>query len=514
MASDSGNTLSLWMTRTELAAHPELTEDERADLCVVGAGIAGLTTAYHAAAEGRSVVVLDDGPIAGGETCRTSAHLSNVIDDRFQSLERVLGEGGARDAQRSHADAIERIERIVTLERLDCDFERVDGYLFLAPGQESELLSREEEAAVRAEFPGLQRLARAPLPFDTGPCLRFPRQAQFDPLRYLAGLVDAIQRMGGRLRSRSHVVAVEGGTDARVRTSAGREVRAEAIVVATNSPVNDRFKIHTKQAPYRTYVIAAGVPRGTLIRALYWDMAEPYHYVRLAQGARGAEHEMLLVGGEDHKTGQEQDPAHRHDALERWMRERFPLAGPIELRWSGQVLETMDGLAHIGPNPLDHDNVFVATGDSGMGMTHGTLAGMILADLSAGRENRWASLYDPSRKSLRNTGHFLKENLNVAAQYVRDYATPGEIASADMIAPGSGAILRHGLTKVAAHRDAAGRLHELSAVCPHLGCIVHWNRVEKTWDCPCHGSRFAAEGRVINGPANRDLAPAEHHAAT
>jgi glycine/D-amino acid oxidase-like deaminating enzyme/nitrite reductase/ring-hydroxylating ferredoxin subunit len=512
MPADSGKTLSLWMTRTELGARPELAEDERADLCVVGAGIAGLTTAYHAAAEGRSVVVLDDGPVAGGETCRTSAHLSNVIDDRFQSLERLHGVEGTRDAQRSHADAIERIERIVAQERIDCDFERVDGYLFLAPGQEPELLTREEEAARRAEFPGLRRLPRAPFPhFDTGPCLCFPGQAQFDPLRYVAGLVGAIERLGGRLRSRSHVVAVEGGSNAHVRTSAGREVRAQAIVVATNSPVNDRFKIHTKQAPYRTYVIAARVPQGALRRGLYWDMAEPYHYVRLAPA--GAEHEMLVVGGEDHKTGQEQDPAQRHDALERWMRERFPFAAEVELRWSGQVLETLDGLAHIGRNPLDHDNVFVATGDSGMGLTHGTLAGMILADLSAGRSNPWASLYDPARKSLRTASHFLKENLNVAAQYLRDYATPGEITSVDAIAPGSGAVVRHGLMKVAVYRDADGQLHELSAVCPHLGCIVHWNAVEKTWDCPCHGSRFAAQGRVINGPANRDLAPAEHHVA-
>jgi nitrite reductase/ring-hydroxylating ferredoxin subunit len=186
------------------------------------------------------------------------------------------------------------------------------------------------------------------------------------------------------------------------------------------------------------------------------------------------------------------------------MRQHYPTAGPLEFRWSGQVMETQDGLAFIGRNPLDANNVYVATGDSGMGMTHGTIAGMLICDLIQGRPNRWASLYDPSRIRAGAVGDFLKENLNVAAQY-GSWLTPGEVKSVDEIIPNTGAVIREGATKVAVFRDEAGELHRHSAVCTHLGCIVAWNKAASTWDCPCHGSRFAADGRVINGPASQNL---------
>ena len=217
-------------------------------------------------------------------------------------------------------------------------------------------------------------------------------------------------------------------------------------------------------------------------------------------------HDLLIVGGEDHKTGQAIDQADRYARLETWTRERFPMAQEVRFRWSGQVMETIDGLAFIGRNPLDEPNVFVATGDSGMGMTHGTIAGILLTDLILGRENPWAALYDPSRKSLGALGTFAKENLNVAKQY-GDWLTGGDVESVEEIPTGKGAVIRRGMTKVAVYRDDRGTLHERTAVCPHLGCIVNWNDAENTWDCPCHGSRFDRMGVVINGPANSDLGP-------
>jgi nitrite reductase/ring-hydroxylating ferredoxin subunit len=216
--------------------------------------------------------------------------------------------------------------------------------------------------------------------------------------------------------------------------------------------------------------------------------------------------EILIVGGEDHKTGQADDADARHARLEAWARRWFPAARDVAYRWSGQVMETVDGLAYIGRNPHDEPNVYIATGDSGMGMTHGTIAGMLITDLILGRDNPWATLYNPGRQTVRATVEWLGENLNVMRQY-GDWLTAGEVRSADEVAPGSGAVLRRGLHKVAVHRDDQGAIHELSATCPHLGCIVHWNDAEKTWDCPCHGSRFDRLGKVINGPANQDLAP-------
>jgi Rieske Fe-S protein len=272
--------------------------------------------------------------------------------------------------------------------------------------------------------------------------------------------------------------------------------------VATNTPVNDLFAIHTKQAAYLTYVMGARVPRGSVTKALYWDTPDPYHYVRIESS--GAEkHDILIVGGEDHKSGQADDAGERFARLESWTRTRFPMIESIEYRWSGEVLEPIDGMAFIGHNPLDKDNVYIATGDSGNGMTHGTIAGILLTELIMGRESEWAPLYDPSRKTLRALPEFAKENINVAEQYA-DWVRPGEVEDEGEIVPGTGAILRRGLTKVAAYKDN-NKVHERSAVCPHLGCIVDWNSLEKTWDCPCHGSRFDAYGCVINGPANHDL---------
>jgi glycine/D-amino acid oxidase-like deaminating enzyme/nitrite reductase/ring-hydroxylating ferredoxin subunit len=503
MTESSGASKSVWLEVNVPDFRP-LGADARADVCVVGAGIAGLTTAYLLAREGQGVIVLEDGGVGSGETGRTTAHLTCALDDRYYELERLHGTRGARLAAASHAAAIDRVEAIVREEGIDCDFERLDGYLFVPPGDSTEVLELEEAAAQRAGLE-VERMTRAPLDsFDTGPCLRFPRQAQFHPMKYLAALAEAIERRGGRVFTRTHADRIEGGANARVHTSGGHSVACSAVVVATNTPVNDVVTIHTKQAPYRTYVIGARVPRGAVARALYWDTPDPYHYVRL-QSAGDAD--LLIVGGEDHKTGQADDAEERYARLEAWARERFPMIEAVTYRWSGQVMEPVDGLAFIGPNPGDAPNVYIATGDSGNGMTHGTLAGMLLADLIQGRENEWATLYDPARVTLRAAKEFASENLNVAAQYA-DYATPGDVDSPDAIQPGEGAVIRRGLAKVAVYRDEAGALHERSAVCTHLGCVVAWNAGEKSWDCPCHGSRFDPFGRVVNGPAISDLAPA------
>lgn len=514
MKSDSGETTSVWMaTTTEIESDGKLTEDTSTDVVIVGAGIAGMTTAYLLTREGKRVVVLDDGAIGGSMTGRTTAHLVNALDDRYYELERLHGERGARLAAASHTAAIDRIEQIVREENIDCEFERLDGYLFAPPDESKEKLEDELKATHRVGLTETELVERAPLKdFDTGKALRFPNQAQFHPLLYLKGLARAIRRDGGRIHTGTHAAKIEGGEkSARVETTDGRVVTAFSVVVATNTPVNDRFAIHTKQAPYLTYVIGARVPSGSVTKALYWDTPDPYHYVRLESiNATNQEtnerekYDLLIVGGEDHKTGQADDANKRFGWLERWTRTRFPMIEEVEFQWSGQVMEPVDGLAFIGRNPMDDDNVYIATGDSGNGMTHGTIAGILLTDLIMGRQNEWETLYDPTRKTLKALPEFASENLNVAAQYT-DLVTPGDVDSADEIKPGEGAIIRHGLKKVATYRDEAGTVHERSAVCVHLGCIVDWNSKEKTWDCPCHGSRYDAYGKVFQGPANSDL---------
>lgn len=486
-----------------------LTEDAHADVCIVGAGIAGMTTAYLLSKEGKSVIVLDDGPIGGGMTGRTTAHLVNALDDRYFELERLHGEKGARLAAESHTAAIDRVEAIVRKEKIDCEFERLDGYLFVPPGDAKKILDDELDAALRAGLK-LEKVERAPIDsYDTGAALRFPRQAQFHPLKYLAGLAQAIKQSGGSIYTQTHASKIEGGDQAVIETSGGAVVTADAVVVATNSPVNDLVAIHTKQAAYQTYVIGARVPRGSVNRALFWDTPDPYHYLRIETVETGAEtYDLLIVGGEDHKTGQEDDANRRFGILERWTRVRFPMIESIDYRWSGEVLEPIDGLAFIGHNPLDEPNVFIATGDSGNGMTHGTIAGILITDLIMERENKWTELYEPSRKTLRALPGFVSENLNVAIEYT-GLVTPGEVDSVAEIEPGKGSVIRRGLKKVAVYKDDSGAVHERSAICRHLGCVVGWNTLESTWDCPCHGSRYDAYGHVIQGPANSDLPEAD-----
>jgi glycine/D-amino acid oxidase-like deaminating enzyme/nitrite reductase/ring-hydroxylating ferredoxin subunit len=503
----SGSNASPWLVQFEMPRFEPLRADTTADVCVVGAGIAGMSAAYLLSSEGKKVVVLDDGDVGSGETGRTTAHLVTALDDRYYELERLHGERGAHLAAESHAAAIDLIDRIIERERIDCDFYRVDGYLFEPPEGDPANLDRELEAAERAGLRDVQIITRAPLPFDTGPALRFSRQGQFHPLKYLRGLLAAFQRNGGLVFTQTHVCDVKGGNEPEVVTTGGARVRAKSVVVATNAPVNDRVVIHTKQGPYRTYVIGYRVPRGSIELGLYWDNQDPYHYIRL-QHTRETEDgfDRLIVGGEDHKTGQINDQTPFAN-LDRWVREHFPMTGEIEFSWSGQVLEPIDSLAFIGKNPLER-NVYIATGDSGNGMTHGTIAGILLTDLIMGRENDWEKLYDPRRRTLMATGEFAKENLNVAAQY-SDWVRAGEAGSVDEIAVGEGAVIRDGAVKRAVYRDTDGHVHACSATCTHLGCVVRWNSLEKTWDCPCHGSRFDRFGEVLNGPAIERLKPVE-----
>ena len=508
--------VSYWIDSFQIPLRPALATDLRVDVCVIGAGIAGMTTAYLLAKEGRSVAVLEDGNIGGGMTGFTTAHLTCALDDRYAELEGYHGEKGIRLAAASHSQSIDCIERIVHTEQIDCDFLRLDGFLFAPPGDTRETLDEELAAAHRAGLTAVEKVPRAPIQkFDTGAALRFPNQAQFHPLKYLDGLARAIERSGGKIFCNTRATSVAGGNDARAETRNG-VVSAAAIVVATNVPINDRLVIHTKQAPYMTYVIGAEIAAGGVTEALYWDtrqsVDEPesdasYHYVRLAKGRDAGAKDVLIVGGEDHKTGQQDDGEERFARLESWTRERWPDIERVAFRWSGQVMEPADGMAFIGRNPMDKPNVYVVTGDSGNGMTHGTLAGMLLTDLIQDRNNEWETLYDPGRVILRTATTFLKENVNVAAQYAKGYLGAGEVKDAEEIAVGEGAVVRRGLKKVAVFRSESGAFLERSAVCPHLGCVVAWNSVEKTWDCPCHGSRFDKMGKVINGPANRGLDP-------
>lgn len=499
------DTKSLWM-ETFIPAASRLSGQERANVGVVGAGIAGLSVAYELAARGRSVIVLDRGRIGSGMTARTTAHLATALDDDYKELIRVRGEDCARLYYQSVAAAIDRAQAIQSAEGIDCDYRRLDGYWVLAPETSPSHLHEEYESCRSLGIP--VELCSDATPIHHGGLarsLRFPRQARFHPTKYLAGLAKALHRRGARLYGDTCVEAIEHGRGEIVLKTSGGEVRVTDVVVATNSPVNLRVAIHTKQAPYRTYVIAAKVPAGSLLDALYWDTLDPYHYVRLQPAS--ANEDIVIVGGEDHKSGEADDGQARFAALEQWTRARLPMIGEITHRWSGQVLEPMDFTGFIGRSP-DEEHVFLVSGDSGQGMTNGMVAGLLIADLMTIGGNSWEAVYLPERKISKNITTFISENITPLKNFA-EYLGADALASVERLRLGEGRLVRSGLKKIAASRDRHGELHLLSASCTHLGCVVHWNSLEQCWDCPCHGSQFAPDGTALNGPAVSPLVPVE-----
>jgi Rieske Fe-S protein len=357
----------------------------------------------------------------------------------------------------------------------------------------------------------VEKVAAMPGIDDNSPAILFREQATFHPLKYLQGLSKAVIEKGGLIFTNTHAKEID---ETGIVTSDGYKVSAKNIVVATNSPVNNKYVMHLKQYPYRTYVIGAMVRKGTLPNVLWWDTGDsyenedipPYHYVRIQP--YNELYDLLICGGEDHPTGEPNVivEENRYSRLVTWARRRFNFS-EIIYRWSGQVLEPMDGLAFIGHTPMDKENIYIVTGDSGNGMTHGTISGMLLTDMILKKENAWEKIYNPSRFKLMKSGStFFREIASMLVDYYRHKPYDAEAKKLSALEKGGhGEIVELDGDKYGAFRDEDDKIHLVGAECMHLGCIVKWNNDEKTWDCPCHGSRFTSEGKVINGPANADL---------
>jgi glycine/D-amino acid oxidase-like deaminating enzyme/nitrite reductase/ring-hydroxylating ferredoxin subunit len=507
----SGANTSYWVASVQPFTTRKLTRSIETDVVVVGGGIAGVSVAYNLSRNGVKVVLVEDGNIGSGETGRTSAHLVSALDDRYYDLEQMYGEESTRMIAESHSRAIDFVESAVETEAIDCDFERVPGYLFLHKNDKADALIREFEATRKAGL-DVHELREIPGMRQEGRSLRFSQQAQFHPLKYVKGLCEAIIEYGGEIYTDTHAEEINGEG---ITTAEGHKVSAKHIIVATNTPVNNKLIFHLRQYAYRTYVIGMKIKKGAVPHSLWWDTGDheinadfaPYHYVRLQP--YDETHELLICGGEDHPTGQpEKDDASesmRYARLEQWTRQRFPVEDVI-YNWSGQVMETMDALGYIGKNPLDKENVYIITGDSGNGLTNAGVAAMLLTGLIMKGDHPWKDLYSPSRFKLFTAGKvFVKEVIGGLTQYMKTKPKNTERETLTQLVAGEGKIIEMRGRKYAVYKDDRNLLHFVSAECTHLGCIVKWNTDEKTWDCPCHGSRFTFEGKVVNGPANKDL---------
>lgn len=491
---------SYWLEHVPAeAVFPALNTDVYTDVLVIGGGITGLMSAYQLTRAGKKVTLVDKDRIGGGESGYTTAFLMYATDASLQKLHGTFGDAGAKQAWESGEKIIDTLESIIEQERIDCDFRRCSAYLSAANENHLKHLKKE---LVLAEKLGFQ-LALAP---DTGPfhgiqALHIPNQAVFHPGKFMQGLAEAIVTYGGTIYEDTTVERFDEKDPHRIHTSGGK-ISAQHVVVATHSPINHPFEGPTRLFATQSYVIAASIPADSIPDALYLDMEDPYHYLRLQ---KETDHDIVILGGEDRPTGGDTHTEERHRKLEDFLRSHLDVPYTITHRWSGQILETADGLPYIGRSLACKDH-YIATGYAGNGMTFGCIAGVLIADLILDRPSPYKDLYTPAR--IKGIGSMLKFGAHTAKNLVKDRLTPVKNITDD-IAPGEGKIIEQDGKKVAAFRSKSGKLITCSAICTHLGCVVGWNTAEKSWDCPCHGSRFDTEGKVLNGPAIDPLPPVD-----
>jgi glycine/D-amino acid oxidase-like deaminating enzyme/nitrite reductase/ring-hydroxylating ferredoxin subunit len=490
---------SVWVdTAPDPPLHPQLDGDVHADVAVVGGGIVGITTALLLAEAGASVVLLEAGRLAGGTSGFTTAKVSSQHGLIYDTLRSKHGAEAARRYGEANEAALAWIAARVQRDGLDCDFRRQPSYAYVTSAEDREQVEREAEAAVEAGLPA-QLVEETPLPFPVAAAVRFEHQAELHPRKYLFALAERLDALdGARIFERSHAVEVGKHEGRQVAKGPGGRVLAERVVIATHYPFLDRSLSFARLHPTRSYAIACRIA-GAPPEGMHISGDSPTRSVRGIPMPDGEE--LLLVGGEGHKTGTESDTELRYERLEAFAREHWDVRS-VEHRWSAQDPTTLDLLPYVGPILPGNDAVLMATGFAKWGMTNGTAAALLLADLCLGREARWKDLFDPWRVTLRQSvPRLVKENAQVGARFVGDRLRHADPRPIENLRRGEGAIVEHEGERIAAARDDDGTLHAVSARCTHLGCLVQWNNAERSWDCPCHGSRFGLDGTVLEGPA-------------
>ncbi|HYG22819.1 MAG TPA: FAD-dependent oxidoreductase [Verrucomicrobiae bacterium] len=497
-------TESYWQSSAALPQFPSLANDLTVDVVIIGAGLTGITAAYLLKREGVKVALLDRQRVAQADTGHTTAHLTYVTDERLKDLVKSFGRDAAKSFWEAGGAAIDQIHDNIRQLNVDAEFKWVDGFLHESfnGSDAKDRRSLEEDAALARELGFGAEFVRS-IPAFGRAGVRFANQAKFHPFKYLAAMLQTIPGDGSHVFENTEFSEVK--SDPMIVHAGRHKIRCEYLFIATHTPLLGKAGMlkgtlfQSKLALYTSYVLGARLPKGTLPEALFWDTTDPYYYLRVE---RLADHDFAIFGGEDCKTAQEENPEEVFARLQRKLKEILPGA-EVQQRWLGQVVETDDGLPFIGENEKQQ---FIATGFCGNGFTLGTLAAAMARDQYLQRKNPWFDLFRVNRKQFHGGAwRYVTENLDYPYYMLRDRVAPADGDSLDDLKLGDGKILQLKGKKVAAYRGSDGKVTLLSPVCTHLGCLVKWNPADKTWDCPCHGSRFKPEGDVFSGPAESPL---------
>lgn len=499
MTTLSGKPVSFWLDSTTKTSFPKM-QNVTVDVAIVGAGITGITAAYLLKKAGKSVALIEAQQIAASASGHTTAKVTSLHQLIYADLIDRHGEDKARLYGESNQAGVEFVASTVEQEEIDCDFQRNETYSFAEDQENLDKIQKEYDAATKLGLPA-EFVTETTLPFDIAGAVKFTNQAQFHVRKYLLHLANTIPGEGSYVFEDSRVQTVDEETPCKVYAN-DITLQATDVLLTTHLPIMDQGLYFAKTYPQRSYIIGAKISEEKAPQGMYIGVGKNYHSIRTTPAEDG--NLLLLIGGGSHKVGEKSETEESYLELERYLHSHFGV-DQVDYRWSSQDYESFDKLPYIGKLTPGNDHIYVATGFSLWGMSKGSMAGMMLADLVQGKTNPWADLYDSLRATPFVTKESIKNNLDVGMHWVTDRLKGIQDWSTDDVKPGEGKIITLKGEKVGVYKNEAGDVTVVNATCPHLACIVNWNSAEKSWDCPCHGGRFTCEGKVIQGPAVKDL---------
>lgn len=490
---------SYWIESTPQPEFPTLEKDIEVDVAIVGGGITGITSAYMLSKRGVKVALLESGKLLRTTTGNTTAKISSQHGLIYHKTKNHLGIEVARQYANANETAIKLIEKMISENNIECDYSTESAYVYT---NKNSLINEIEREAVTASSLGISAhfLEDIPLGFSVKAAVRFDNQAQFHPRKFALGLLDKIEASGGLIFENTRVMDVEENDECTLITDQNKKVKAKKVIVASHYPfINKQGAYVTRLYPKRSYIVAAKV-KEKYPGGMYITAEEPLRSLRNHQTSDG---ELILIGGEQHKTGQSEDTRVHYEALADFAQEKFTVE-EFPYHWSAQDYLTPDGLPYVGHLSSKTPNIYVATGFGKWGMTNGVAAAKILDDLLSTGKSAWLDAFDPTRKNIvASVKNFTVENLNVAKELIT-----GKLSSADSditLEKGEAKVIETKEKKAGAYRDETGNIHIVDITCTHMGCELSWNTAERSWDCPCHGSRFNYDGKILEGPAVKPL---------